>query len=67
MTRYAFIFSKFHFLSLFLCQLNQIQVQCCVERAIELTLNQLSDTGDDDMLLRDALRDMIEVLVDDQV
>jgi hypothetical protein len=44
-----------------------IQVQCCVERAIELTLNQLSDTGDDDMLLRDALRDMIEVLVDDQV
>ena len=44
-----------------------IQVQCCVERAIELTLNQLSDTGDDDVLLRDALRDMIEVLVDDQV
>ena len=43
------------------------QVQFCVERAIELTLNQLSDTGDDDMLLRDALRDMIEVLVDDQV
>ncbi len=44
-----------------------IQVQCCVERAIELTLNQLSDTGDDDVLLRDSLREMIEVLVDDQV
>ena len=44
-----------------------MQVQCCVERAIELTLNQLSDTGDDDAPLRDALRDMIEVLVDDQV
>lgn len=38
-----------------------------MERAIELTLHQLSDTGDDDVLLRDALRDMIEVLVDDQV
>ena len=43
------------------------QVQCCVERAIELTLNQLSDTSDDEVLFRDALRDMIEVLVDDQV
>ncbi len=43
------------------------QVQFCVERAIELTLNQLSDSGDDDLQLRDALRDMIEVLVDDQV
>jgi SUMO ligase MMS21 Smc5/6 complex component len=43
------------------------QVQFCVERAIELTLNQLSDSGDDDVLLRDALREMIEVLVDDQV
>jgi hypothetical protein len=46
---------------------SHIQVQFCVERAIELTLHQLSDTGDDDVLLRDALRDMIEVLVDDQV
>ena len=38
-----------------------------MERAVELTLNQLSDTGDDEVLFRDALRDMIEVLVDDQV
>ena len=52
----------------FISGLNAIkQVQFCVERAIELTLNQLSDSGDDDIQLRDALRDMIEVLVDDQV
>jgi hypothetical protein len=58
------MFSSLHLLIVFNAA---VQVQFCVERAIELTLNQLSDTGDDDMQLRDSLRDMIEVLVDDQV